>query len=313
MSIRAMVQIVGWDDGASLINDANSTAPGQVLLYTGNGLGSTATKIRRYTDSIVTGGTLSYSDSSTNGALVTVLQPGTYAISYCDGAAGAEEYFGISINASSLTTDISSLSFANGRRTLDRSISARSSCNSATLNLVAGDEIRPHTNGTAGNGSSSFYVTDVRVAGGSVYYSNATATNPGLVKKNTINRKVLSANRTTDGTMADLTFSVIPGMTYEIHYYFEINMTNGDSVQVNFNDSGEGGRFFRLSATNSDSVSAKDLAGGTLTKTMVGSSLTFDVSSITAGSLIAGGTLANGSSHVELKMLGNVEVGTLGN
>ena len=131
---------------SGLIQEADS----MLRLDGGNGYGSTATKIRRFTNVRQSlSSDVLYQDSATLGASFTIQTSGVYSFSYTDykGTAGAE-FFGLSRNASSLTTNITSLAAgeilileeANG------SASGEGSC-SWTGYLQAGDVIRPHSNG----------------------------------------------------------------------------------------------------------------------------------------------------------------------
>lgn len=118
----------------------------QVVLDTGNGHGSTNTHIRRFTNSSVVGAGISYADSATLGASLTITENGVYSMHWTDGDGSAGQ-LGFSINASGadLTTSINSITAAN------RIISVQSPANidtmcSATVRLVSGDVIRPHDN-----------------------------------------------------------------------------------------------------------------------------------------------------------------------
>lgn len=122
----------------------------EVHVDSGNGFGSTNTKIRRFTNSRKdTGGTIiSYADSATNGMSVTVHMPGLYEIQYADSRAATAQFFGISVNTSALATSIAALTYAQGYRAISNAPAGnRNTMCVATINLAAGDIIRAHTDG----------------------------------------------------------------------------------------------------------------------------------------------------------------------
>jgi microcystin-dependent protein len=98
------------------------------------------------TDNI--GADITYADSAADGSSFTVKSSGIYEISYTDrfNVAGAA---GISKNAASLTTNLTSLT-ASERLAYSDSATANYAINVSWMGyLVAGDIIRPHTDGTA--------------------------------------------------------------------------------------------------------------------------------------------------------------------
>lgn len=132
-----------------------SESDSSVRVDTSNGYGSTATKIRRFSNVRDNIGTdIQYADSATNGASFTVMESGIYNISYTDGFTSAT-YLGLSKNASSLTTNINSLAFSEILAVEYVSTTTASSNLAWEGYLVAGDIIRPHTNGVA---SSTDYI-----------------------------------------------------------------------------------------------------------------------------------------------------------
>ena len=120
---------------------------GMVRLHTGNGFGSTNTKIRRFTTAVTNTGTaITYSDSASNGAAFTINEAGIYSVSYCDNFNSAGEQIGVSLNSSQLTTNISGITEADR---LGYTVSGADVSNnySWTGRLAAGDVIRAHTTG----------------------------------------------------------------------------------------------------------------------------------------------------------------------
>lgn len=127
----------------------------EIFVGTGNGYGSTNTKIRRYSTEIIkTGTAITYADSSTNGASFTINENGIYSIAMTDGFTSLS-YLGASINSSELTTNITSITQAD--RLFASRISETSEIVNASVTFIArvGDIIRPHTNGVTQTGDTA--------------------------------------------------------------------------------------------------------------------------------------------------------------
>lgn len=121
-------------------------AHSMVRLHTGNGHGSTNTRIRRFTTTVTnTGSAITYADSSTAGASFTVNESGVYHISYSDGHSTAFSH-GISLNSSELTTDIENITTADilAQNALGGNLDCTLNCSWSGY-LAANDVIRPHT------------------------------------------------------------------------------------------------------------------------------------------------------------------------
>lgn len=114
-----------------------------------NGYGSTATKIRRFSNVPSNAGTaITYADSATNGASFTINESGIYNISFTDSFSGASQ-LGITVNQSSLITNSSDV--PNNEllaTTTTAGASYEGNC-SWTGFLVKGDVIRAAANGGA--------------------------------------------------------------------------------------------------------------------------------------------------------------------
>lgn len=148
---------------AAAISEISSTpilsrdgAGGSVTASTTNGYGSTNTKIRRFTTTTTVGTCLVGADSSTLGYTITVLESGTYCITYYDNFDAVSDA-GISLNSTELTTNISGITFA------DRLASATVSRTagdfgfmSVTRNFKLGDVIRAHGDGVTGSTARCF-------------------------------------------------------------------------------------------------------------------------------------------------------------
>lgn len=140
-----------------------SESDSSVRVDTANGYGSTATKIRRFSnvrDNI--GADIAYLDSATDGASFTVNSAGVYNISYSDNFSAASRY-GISKNASSLTAALETLSSSQilGIEVTPGTNQDASISWSGYLNN--GDIIRPHTDGVSNGvvGRTSFTISKV--------------------------------------------------------------------------------------------------------------------------------------------------------
>jgi len=134
--------------GAAWVSSPSGTNVGNhnVKVTTGNGYGSTNTKIRRYTTTESNVGTaITYADSATLGASFTINEDGLYAVGIWDG--GAADYIGVSANSAQLTTNVITINAAN-RVLIGAATTSLTGIASTVLRLSAGDVIRPHDNGT---------------------------------------------------------------------------------------------------------------------------------------------------------------------
>ena len=136
--------------GLSVVDDKLDISPNwsEILFRTGATHGSTGTKIRRFgTVALQYGDDLEVTQSSENGDSVEVQNDGVYCVSYLDYPGGVSKYIGISINASSLTTNIESITATERiALTTGNTGDARTVC--AYRFLSAGDVIRAHTDGS---------------------------------------------------------------------------------------------------------------------------------------------------------------------
>ncbi len=156
--IRYGFQVVSSSNGAALLVDdfelslnpfvyKNLVEENSLRVTTGNGYGSTATKIRRFTTiEEHIGSAISYTDSSTDGASFTINTSGLYTISFSDCFGGGAN-LGVSRNASSLTTDVASLAVGERLAIEGTSGGSEPASFAITKYLNAGDIIRPHTDG----------------------------------------------------------------------------------------------------------------------------------------------------------------------
>lgn len=133
-------------DGAWAAAGAGNHA---VILNSGNGFGSTNTKIRRYTTTQSNVGTaITYADSATLGASFTINEAGIYSFSCQEIEAATGESIGVSINSAQLTTNVSGITVA----TRPMYVQAGSAGGvvygfTSIFNCAVNDIVRPHTSG----------------------------------------------------------------------------------------------------------------------------------------------------------------------
>jgi hypothetical protein len=120
----------------------------------GNGTGSTATKIRRYTTTRLNTGTdISCVDSATAGLECTVATDGVYDVAISDCHTTSEDNFGITVNDTETTSIFTAMNFANGeimQACATGNANYQGSC-SASMILSAGDVVRTHKELAASN------------------------------------------------------------------------------------------------------------------------------------------------------------------
>ncbi len=134
----------------------------EVMVHTGNGYGSTNTRIRRYTTvQTQTGTDITYADSATLGASFTINTNGLYAMSITEYSTSSCN-FGVSRNSNQLTTDLLSITASNILTTSLAPTNGTGSC-AVTVYLNAGDVIRPHMDANAVNNTvrNRFSITKV--------------------------------------------------------------------------------------------------------------------------------------------------------
>lgn len=146
--------------GSSDIVISNGVGDHEISTHTGNGYGTTNTKIRRYTTTLTNVGTaISYSDSATLGASFLINETGLYSLYMRDCASDNITVIGISLNSSQLSTAIYSVNVANiiciqSVHTANALVSV-----SRVVRLISGDIIRPHNVGniSTNDGYNQFF------------------------------------------------------------------------------------------------------------------------------------------------------------
>lgn len=134
----------------------------EAAVYQGNGNGSTNTTVRRFTSQVSNiGQDITYADSATLGGSFTVNKTGWYSIAYSDNGSGTGD-IGITINSTALTTGVSSITYAQGKRS-NASFNGNTASCSWSGYLNAGDIIRAQFGGTMTNSASQTIMTVNRI------------------------------------------------------------------------------------------------------------------------------------------------------
>lgn len=134
------------------------TADNVVTVHTGNGHGSTNTRIRRFTTTLVSTGTaVTYADSATLGASFTINEAGLYELYYTDIYATGAAGFGASLNSAELTTGIASILIATRLMHTYNAAAGIPGAVARTVRLAAGDVVRPHTDANVNNATAQVY------------------------------------------------------------------------------------------------------------------------------------------------------------
>lgn len=122
-----------------------------IAVNTANGYGSTANKIKRFsniTDNF--GSDIEYIDSTVNGASFIIKTTGQYSIALTDSYNSVSAYFGISKNSSQLTTGIQSINLSDRLAVETTSASTNTFASISWQGpLTKGDVIRVHSDGSA--------------------------------------------------------------------------------------------------------------------------------------------------------------------
>ncbi len=170
----AMTLVICTGTALQTITTLMPLSDSHVTVTTGNGYGSTNTKIRRFTTTLSTAGTaLTYADSAANGGSVTVNEAGLYEITATDGGAGSNTRYGVgaSINSNQLTTNVESITashrvFYSTPYNQSSGTGAVSGC-ARTMRCAVGDVIRMHNGGDTlpDSTTAAFTMLSVRKVG----------------------------------------------------------------------------------------------------------------------------------------------------
>ena len=118
-----------------------------VIADSGNGHGSTNTRIRRFSNSTSVGTAITYADSASNGGSFTINEDGLYFMRYTDSYTGGGATIGISVNSNQLTTSISSITKTDRYAFIGTTDTGDIVNCSVVRHLSSGDVVRAHTNG----------------------------------------------------------------------------------------------------------------------------------------------------------------------
>lgn len=125
----------------------------KLIVHTGNGMGSTNTKIRRFTTVLTnTGSSMTYADSATNGMSVTINNSGIYSVQYCD-FTSIVVGFGVSIDSNQLTTDFQSINESN--KLIIAGGAAGINQGAYVTYITSGSVLRCHCHGSGSNFTNS--------------------------------------------------------------------------------------------------------------------------------------------------------------
>lgn len=159
---KASGQAVGFGTASTTAAGLVKIPNSYVRVHTGNGHGSSGTKIRRFTTTAASAGSdITYTQDATNGDYFTINVAGVYTIHYMDTSAGNEN-FGISLNGGAVTTTNIDGLVATVRLAAATTSGAgfRTQC-SATAILAAGDTIRAHTGGNVTGANAANCMFDI--------------------------------------------------------------------------------------------------------------------------------------------------------
>lgn len=126
----------------------------EIIADTGNGHGSTNTKIRRLTNATTTGTYITRATSAADGDSYTINKDGPYGITYNDYHTSGSGQCGVSVNSNQLTTDGYSITAAH-RYSFMGSSDAANQCQSFTAWLQVGDIVRMHNGATLPDGNNA--------------------------------------------------------------------------------------------------------------------------------------------------------------
>lgn len=133
-------------NGTTWVSQANSggtVGDSNVYVDSGNGRGSTNTRVRRFSNiRNASGSDITYADSAANGGSFTINTNGTYNATYCDGTSSGASNIAISVDGTALTTDASSITYAQGLRAVNYIPNGAYSCVSTAMYLLNGSVVR---------------------------------------------------------------------------------------------------------------------------------------------------------------------------
>ena len=148
--------------GAALVS--GSVGDHSVVVNTGNGHGSTNTKIRRYvTTQSSTGTDITYADSATLGATFTINTAGLYGIYTTDYSAAGGSQMGASVNTTNPTSNIGNDTATKILILTTTGAAGKRAAGSRVVMLAVNDVVRPHTDGSLDGISSEVVFSVIRI------------------------------------------------------------------------------------------------------------------------------------------------------
>lgn len=251
-----------------------SEGSSSVRVNQANGLGSTGTKIRRFSNLIDNiGNSISYTDSGTEGAKFIINEGDNYQISYTDAFASAS-WFGISKDALSLTGNISSLNTSE-RLCLEYLGNGGEAGTVSWSGYLPKDSIiRPHTDGAGFSGTYAQF-TISRVGRPNVTANITPFVNLKLPDTNIVGEVVAYAGSNIPDNFLDCIGQAVSRTTYsDLFNVIGVSHGSGNGVDT-FNIPDYRGRFLRGIANGStndpDRASRTAMATGGNTGDAVGS------------------------------------------
>ena len=218
-----------WDD---VVVTPNVLVNGQISeiqnikVNTANGFGSSGTKIRRFTNEEYNNGSeiLTYTQDATNGDFFTVNTACEVEIAVSDNF-GAANDFGVSLNASSLSTNFGALAVS--ERLIQASTTAVSISGAVSWHgsLVAGDVLRVHSQGSAGGTAANTLCSILAVKRSDAFIAYNTHSKNSMIKihtgngygsTNTVIKRFLTVETST-GTAITYADSSTLGSTFTIN------------------------------------------------------------------------------------------------
>lgn len=137
----------------------------ELYLDSPNGHGSTNTTVRRYTNTRknTLGAFATYADSATLGMSVTINIPGLYFVVVADSRSDGTAICGVTVNSSGLTTGVTGLTYAQGRRAAGVGDAGNFPNATAILRLAAGDVVRSQSSNSPNTTAATGFFQLVRI------------------------------------------------------------------------------------------------------------------------------------------------------
>jgi len=224
---RYSVPIVGWTSSSEGVVHTGVVEVEELFLHTGNGYGSTDTKIRKYVNSAKDTSSKLFSHNhgayGTAGLEITALQPCTITMDIVEVHVSPYSS-GISLNSTQLTTDVTTITAAHRVSSFSHSSGLAQTATSVG-EMVIGDILRPHT--TTINDSS--YRQTCKITAVPNARTVITPLAPTYWQL-----KYLTSDISSSQTVSDLTFnSLTIGNTYRVTGQWRFNADDSDSTTTN--------------------------------------------------------------------------------